>query len=289
MKIALYSFSLLLVVVFYSCRPTQEKKIENLVREWQGKTIVFPKNSIFTVFGRDTVDFAFASDRPKVLMYVDTLGCISCKLQLAKWKEWIRQVDSLAPGKVQFVFYLNPKDYKEIRYLLKRDGFGFPVCLDRKDELNRLNGFPSEPAFQTFLLDKDNRIQLIGNPIHNLAVKTLYVEQITGRKNASGKGYETTAEAVSPQLSVGTIPLSKPKKATFQLKNTGDRPLVILDATTTCGCVKASFDKQPAPPGQTRSIEIEITPDKTGFFNEVITVKCNTKQCIQLTINGKAE
>lgn len=289
MKILLYTFAFLLFAAGYSCRRANERKMEELVREWQGKTIVFPKNSVFSVYGRDTVDFTLSTSEHKILMYVDTLGCISCKLQLAKWKAFIQEIDSLASGKVQFIFYLTPKNYKEIRYLLKRDRFDSPVCLDRQDELNRLNHFPSELAFQTFLLDKDNRVELIGNPVHNLAIKALYIEQITGQKTDRGKETKTTAEAVRSDINVGTIRLSEPKRVTFQLKNTGDRPLVILDAVTTCGCVKASFDRQPAEPGQARSVEIEITPDKTGFFNEVITVKCNTERFIQLKINGKVQ
>jgi hypothetical protein len=52
---------------------------------------------------------------------------------------------------------------KELRYLTRRDKFTYPVCFDEQDELNRLNRFPSDMTFQTFLLDKENKVVAIGN------------------------------------------------------------------------------------------------------------------------------
>ena len=37
-----------------------------------------------------------------------------------------------------------------------------------------MNKFNDDPMFQTFLLDQNNKILLIGNPIYNAEIKTLY-------------------------------------------------------------------------------------------------------------------
>lgn len=224
-----------------------------------------------------------------ILVYVDTVGCMSCKLKLPEWKKFIEYVDSLTGNQIQFVFYITTKDYKELRYMLKRDHFDLPICIDKEGKLNQLNHFPSHIAFQTFFLDKNNRVKLIGNPIHNLAIKDLYLEQITKEKTSATKAVQTTAEAVAAEMNLGILPISERQNVIFQLKNTGNAPLVLLDAATTCGCVKVNFDKEPAQPGHTRQVEVEYTPDKAGFFNEVITVKCNTEQFISLKIKGKAQ
>ena len=54
-----------------------------------------------------------------------------------------------------------------MRYLLKRDGFDCPICIDLDDQLNKLNKFPANMSFQTFLLDKGNKVAVLGNPLHN--------------------------------------------------------------------------------------------------------------------------
>lgn len=38
-------------------------------------------------------------------MYVDSIGCISCKLKLAKWKQFIVDVDSLSEKTLLFFLF----------------------------------------------------------------------------------------------------------------------------------------------------------------------------------------
>ena len=130
-----------------SCKESEKEKIARLVREWDGKEISFPSHSVFTIQGKDTIDFSFADAEYKIVTYVDSVGCTSCKLQLPRWKEFMHEVDSLAQGKVPFVFYFHPKDVKELRYITRRDAFTYPVCLDEKDDFNALNRFPGEMTF----------------------------------------------------------------------------------------------------------------------------------------------
>mgnify|MGYP000925728807 FL=1 len=44
--------------------------------------------------------------------------------------------------------------------------------------MNTLNKFPKNPQYQTFLLDKDNKILLIGSPIGNHHIWNLYKQII---------------------------------------------------------------------------------------------------------------
>ena len=156
---------LVLFPIFFSCKnehKEKEKHISQLVNEWQGKQILFPENAIFTRYLTDTTDYQIPQSDYKILVYIDSIGCTSCKLQLPKWKELIEYTDSMTQGKVPFLFFFHPKDNKEIRYLLKRDGFNLPVCIDREDLLNKLNKFPADITFQTFLLDKNNKVTVLG-------------------------------------------------------------------------------------------------------------------------------
>ena len=137
-----------------SCQESREEAMLRLVNEWNGKEIKFPSRSVFTIQGKDTVDFEFKNADYKVVTYIDSVGCTSCKLQLHRWKQLVAEVDSLTDGSVPFLFYFHPKNIKELRYLTRRDGFTYPVCFDEQDEINRLNQFPSVMDFQTFLLDK---------------------------------------------------------------------------------------------------------------------------------------
>ncbi|WP_449039926.1 DUF1573 domain-containing protein [Parabacteroides goldsteinii] len=282
---------LVLLPIFFSCKNEQkekEKQIAKLVTEWQGKEIKFPDNLIFTRYLTDTTDFQIPQSEYKVLVYVDSTGCTSCKLQLHKWKELIEYADSETQGKVPFLFFFHPKDTKEIRYLLKRNGFDRPVYIDLDDRLNKLNKFPADMTFQTFLLDKNNKIVALGNPVHNTAVKDLYLKQITGKDNPNKNMSKTIAKATPLEIDFGTFDKSEIKEATIEVKNTGDSPLVIVDVSTTCGCTAATYDKRPAKPGEILRVGIKMTPKDTGFFDEVVTIKYNSinNQPVKVEIKG---
>ena len=124
------------VLLFPSCQESRKEAMLRLVSEWKEKEVKFPEHSVFTVQGKDTVDFEFRHADYKVVTYIDSVGCTSCKLQLPRWKELLAEVDSLMEGSVPFLFYFHPKDMKELRYLTRRDRFTYPVCFDEKDEFN---------------------------------------------------------------------------------------------------------------------------------------------------------
>lgn len=282
---------ILLITAFFSCDNEQkekEKQILQLVNEWQGKQIVFPENAVFTRYLTDTTNYQIPQSEYKVLIYVDSIGCTSCKLQLHKWKELIEYTNSVTQNKVPFLFFFHPKDAKEIRYLLKRDGFDRPICIDLDDRLNKLNKFPADMTFQTFLLDKNNKVAVLGNPVHNTAVKDLYLKQITGKDTPNKNIPKTTAEVTQTEIDFGTFDKSEIKQTTIEVKNTGDCPLVIVDVSTTCGCTAATYDKRPANPGETLRVGIKMTPKDTGFFDEVVTIKYNSlnNQHVKLKIKG---
>ncbi len=270
---------LVLLPIFFSCKnehKEKEKHISQLVNEWQGKQILFPENAIFTRYLTDTTDYQIPQSDYKILVYVDSIGCTSCKLQLPKWKELIEYTDSMTQREVPFLFFFHPKDNKEIRYLLKRESFNLPVCIDREDLLNKLNKFPADMTFQTFLLDKNNKVAVLGNPVHNTAIKDLYLKQITGKESSTKNMLKTTAEATQTEIDFGTFNKSEIKETTIEVKNTGDNPLVIVDVSTTCGCTAATYDKRPAKPGESLQVGIKMTPKDTGFFDEIVTIKYNS-------------
>ena len=90
-----------------SCQENNKKKeIEKIVKSWQEKEIIFPEGLIFTKHGKDTIGYNIPASEYKIILYVDSVGCTECKLQLHKWKEFITEVDSLTNGAVPVLFFL---------------------------------------------------------------------------------------------------------------------------------------------------------------------------------------
>ena len=272
-----------------SCSESREEAMLRLVNEWKDKSVIIPVRSVFTVQGKDVVDFNYRDAEYKILVYTDSIGCTSCKLQLPKWKRMIAEVDSLTGGSVPFLFYFHPKDPKELRFYLRRDNFTYPVCFEEDDYINRLNRFPSDMTFQTLLLNKENKVVAIGSPVLNPKIKDLYLEIITGKKKGTDKSV-TTVSIVDSEKDFGNIPLNEKREHIFMLVNTGNRPLVIYDVVTSCGCTKAEYGKEPVRPGETLDLKVIYNAEDKGRFRKNLTVYCNAEDSpLKLTVVGVVE
>ena len=278
------------VWVLASCQESREEAMLRLVNEWNGKEIKFPSRSVFTIQGKDTVNFPFQEADYKVVTYIDSVGCTSCKLQLPRWKALVAEVDSMTNGRVPFLFYFHPKDMKELRYLTRRDDFKHPVCFDENDELNNLNHFPADVTFQTFLLDKANKVVAIGNPVHNPRIKDLYLEIITGKSETKSKQVLTAVSVDQTEKDFGKFSYSQKQEYTFLLTNTGNSVLAVQDVITSCGCTKAEYRKEPVRPGGTLEVKVIYEADAAGYFDKVVTIYCNAENSpISLRIKGFAQ
>lgn len=60
----------------------------------------------------------------------------------------------------------------------------------------------------------------------------------------------------------------------FEFTNTGNQPLLIKDAKSSCGCTVPSFSKEPIMPGKTGKIEVKYNMNP-GPIRKTITVESN--------------
>lgn len=66
---------------------------------------------------------------------------------------------------------------------------------------------------------------------------------------------------------------SGPVSCTFKITNTGSKPAVIYNVTTTCGCTDVDWTKEPIRPGQTGKISVTYSNDEGPYpFDKSLTV-----------------
>lgn len=286
-----YIIGLFLCLILASCKDANRKYAESIWQEWEHKEVLFPEHLVFSIYGKDTVNYSIKDSEYKIVTYVDSVGCTSCKLHLPRWADLIQQVDSAFPHSVEFLFFFFPKDGRDIYHTLRMEKFHHPVCMDESDSFNKLNHFPSNVRFQTFLLDRDNKVLAIGNPVHNPKIKEIYLDIISG-KTLDPKQEEVTTkvEASSMLLDFGSFDWKDAQKTTFSLQNKGNYPLVVQDITTSCGCTSVEYSKEPVPSGKSLDIRVTYKAEHPEHFNKTITVYCNAAVSpLQLKIQGNAK
>ncbi len=164
-----------------SCAESEKERLSRLVQEWEGKEILFPAHSTFTIQGKDTVDFVFGNADYKIVTYVDSVGCMGCKLFLSRWKSFITKVESIVDKKIVFLFYIHSSKRDEISYVTRRESFNYPICIDECNEFYSLNSFPLGKNYVSFLLDNENRIIQKGNPAFNPNYQEIYINLLTNK------------------------------------------------------------------------------------------------------------
>ena len=156
-----------------------------IIKQWTGKEISFPDNLFCTSIGKDTACIDLYGGNYKIVLYVDSIGCKSCQMNIAGWKKIMQESDSVFTQKPEFVFIFQPKeqDEKLLYSFFRQNGFSHPVFIDKNNEIYKLNKFPSKSEYQCFLLDRDNRVVIIGNPADVSGIWQLFKKVIMESEN----------------------------------------------------------------------------------------------------------
>lgn len=281
----------LVILMVLSCVDSKQDCLAKMVEHWNGKEVLFPEKMVFTSLGVDTVEYDFFHSRYHIVSYVDSLGCISCKLQLSKWKSLIAEFDSISEHSVSVSFFIHPESLRDVKLILKREKFNHPVCLDIYNSFCNLNKLPLEFMFHTFLLDENNTIIAIGNPIHNPKIKELYLNIISGETSFAKKKEVQTKVRISEKIiELGSFDWSNEQTKELQIRNIGSVPLVISNITTSCGCTIVEYSKKPVRLNESLTLKVKFKAEYPEYFDKTFTVYCNAKGApFQLKIRGNAK
>lgn len=135
--------------------------------------------------------------------------------------------------------------------------------------------------------------------MHKLAFILLLIILVSceANKSDSSEQKQTTEKPAPTEISVdeavhnfGQLQAGEIVLHTFVLTNTGDSDFIIESLETDCGCIKASFNKQPVKPGENALIEVEFnTAGLVGKEYKTIEVLGNSKELKHLAIFAQVE
>jgi hypothetical protein len=146
-----------------------------------GRTLTLPTDAWQEqTIGRDTTRADYT-----ILVYFDGQGCTDCRLkQLANWQDLINETERMkreVPVSVDFLFLFQAAPANpEISDKIKEVGLTARVVYDERGEFARRNVLPEDISYHAFLLDRDNKIVLIGAPILSHKLWARYKAKITG-------------------------------------------------------------------------------------------------------------
>ena len=119
---------LYIILIFSICSCNIENKTnKSILPKLIGKNIIFPSNIQFVNHKSQKKETLNLKKKFKLVTYIDSIGCIACKLKMHLWKDLINEFSNVSQNNISFVFIINSNNYKEINYILEESEFDYPV------------------------------------------------------------------------------------------------------------------------------------------------------------------
>jgi len=97
-------------------------------------------------------------------------------------------------------------------------------------------------------------------------------EKLT-RKQRKGPRFEFIG---GERFNFGNISDKRDATHVFKFRNAGKRPLIVTQATASCGCTVPSISKDPIKPGDTAELKVVFhTTERSGVFTKEIYIVSN--------------
>ena len=179
---------LLTALCFVSC--TGKKDFKDGIVQLQSRPVSLSLDKMRCMWnGKDTVVSEERYDTDfKLVVYSDTAACSSCGLKtMYLWDDLIHALESYGKSvSLCFIFMPLQKDLEEFYFTMRTMAPLLPVHVDTAGIFIRENPhIPREAVYHTFLLDKDNRVVLVGNPSRSEKIKEMFwqiVEEKLGKR-----------------------------------------------------------------------------------------------------------
>lgn len=134
----------------------------------------------------------------RLVVYFDSTVCQPCRIN--RLYEWESIISLEAKYDYQFdVMFIFSPSYKQQDFMCRSfatNRFRHIVWFDKKGIFRQINRFvPDDSRFHTFLLNRDNEIALVGNPLSNQNIRVLFdntlnhIIECKGDMPALGQGH----------------------------------------------------------------------------------------------------
>lgn len=281
MNKSIWLYLILLGSFFVSCNSSHRDE-RRVVMDWMGQELHIPELEYQIKDIPIQIDLADADF--KIINYVDSTGCISCRLKLQAWDNVINEFASIDDIDIKLLTIIHANNKKEVQYLLKLDNFLHPVAIDCENAFFKYNQLPERAEYHTFLLDSDNKILAIGNPVANPKIKQLYANIINGENGVEyeednhDNNYNDDMLFSRTTKSLGVVYTNDTVRVPFNLENRSNKTYSIQALLPSCDCTSAKASVSVIPPDSTAIIEVEYKPDSIeGSFRQYIDVFFNEK------------
>lgn len=269
---------ILIIFLMFSCS-SASSKLEQEFKQSIGTEFIIPNTIQYIVQG-DTIAYDLNDYDYKILTFIDSIGCTSCKMRLTIWQhflDWIQKSDTSNIGFCMFV----DTDKESVNDLIKFNKFNYPVAINEIDKIRQQNKIPAIDNLRTFLLNRDNVVIAMGDPTRNPNLNRIYDEIINGKSED-----RCDINVPSRTSNIGTLRPNEKKSTVFTIANDSRDTLYVDKIVTSCDCVSASLSITKIPPSCQTFLKVKVSGDSIlgEYSREINMYFSNSDECLTFEI-----
>ena len=167
-----------LCTALLSCRRGADAHLAAHLEALYGRRIVLP-DQLVVAGPEGTLPFSRpAHSAPlSIICYIDSVECTACRLSdLMTWYTFDEYVYQRTPSRPEVMpaVVIATRDTASVNSYVRLFRYDFPILIDTAHRFAALNDLPPEEVLHTFLLDSEDRIELVGWPFLNDKSIALY-------------------------------------------------------------------------------------------------------------------
>lgn len=265
-----------LVMAAASCSGRIDKEKEVLA-SLLGREIVIPDSLVCRIL--DTpIEYDMSNADYKIITYIDSAGCVPCRMKLASWKEIINEYNGISDSEIAFLMIVNASEKRrDLKIIMEQFKFPYPASFDPDNKFFESNSLPENEHFHTFILNINNEVIAAGNPADNPKVRALYrkiiLDGITVDK-------EVPRLCEKPVKVLGAVKAGDIVTHQFVLRNSSSDILTLQGLIPSCDCMTVYASNDTLYPWKTSVVTVKMTIDSFPgpfkkrvdvFYNEIDT------------------
>ncbi len=174
--------------LYTGCKSDQDK-IEDDIKEMKSDPFVIPYSKM-SCWINDSIQTKrpWENAKMKLVVYTDSTKCSECTFKnMYMWEDFVK-LEKQYSNKFNIVYIFQAKigmHDKDLASSFNMTELNHPMYIDSKSEFSKANPqLPQESIFHIFLLDENNNVILVGNPLFNPKIEKMlrkYLQEKLGK------------------------------------------------------------------------------------------------------------
>ena len=183
-SINLYLYILCSAFLLGGCRNQNDEIKDNLLI-MKSKSVKIPFTDMSC-----WINDSIMNNRPwerakmKLIVYMDSISCVESTMSyMSFWDDYVQLENKYED--MFYIFFIMKSEQLDVRMLssyFHYTGLNHPIYIDSTNVFMKYNPhIPSKDKYHTFLLDEDNNVILVGNPLYNSRIGNMLEKTIEGK------------------------------------------------------------------------------------------------------------